>query len=162
MKSKQMICAAAVAGVLVLTSPVYAGPLGGTGSLGGAFGGNLGGSLNSAGGAGRLGGAGRFDSQGDLGGSLNKKPISKSADKVGGKASSGAQGSSGVASAKPTATAPAPAKPSSSTRLSGGADQTVSAAGRSASGGADGSVNAQHSRGSTSTAANGDAGGSLN
>ena len=85
MSSKQLLVGAAVATVLALASPAYAGLLGGAGSLGGGLGGNLGGnlggSLNGVGGAGRLGGAGGLDSQGDLTGSVNKKPISKTAQR---------------------------------------------------------------------------------
>src|SRR5271155_1319905 len=82
MNSKQLILGAAIATVLALTSPAYAGHLGGAGALGGSLGGSLGG----AGGAGRLGGAGGFDSQGDLNGRVTKKAISKTATKADGTA----------------------------------------------------------------------------
>src|SRR6266851_4221609 len=90
MNGKQLFIGAAVAAVLALTSPAYAGHLGGVGGLGGNLGGNLGGSLGGnlggIGGANRLGGTGNLDSQGDLNGSVDKKPISKAANKVDGAA----------------------------------------------------------------------------
>jgi hypothetical protein len=217
MKINQMFSVAAVATVLALASPAYAGQLAGAGGLGGNFGGNLGGNLGGLDGASRLGGAGGFDSHDDLSGSVNKKPISKKVDGTatsaaqasGGGANSATQSTGGVtnsvtqtttgatstnaaadaskslnaastasatndaaaksasaapapAKEKPATTAPAPAKPSASSSLAGSADQTVTAGRHSASGGANGSLDAQHSRGSTSTAANGDASGSLN
>src|SRR5580700_8385346 len=82
MNGKQLILGAAVATVLALTSPAYAGHLGGAGALGGSLGGNL----SGAGGAGRLSGAGGFDSQGGLNGGVNKKAVSKTADKADGTA----------------------------------------------------------------------------
>jgi hypothetical protein len=168
MNSKQLILGAAVATVLALTSPAYAGHLGGAG----AFGGSLGGSLGGAGGAGRLTGAGGFDSQGDLNGAVNKKAVSKTTDKA-----ATAAKADGIAAAKtegtaatptpagakpPTKAAPESAKPGASTSLTGGADQSVAAGSHTVSGGADGSLNAQHAKGSTSAAAAGDASGSLN
>src|ERR1700728_2548634 len=69
MNSKQLILGAAVATVLALTSPAYAGHLGGAGALGGSLGGNLGG----AGGAGRLTGARGVGSRGGLNGGVGKK-----------------------------------------------------------------------------------------
>src|ERR1700676_2218785 len=86
MNSKQLFVGVAVATVLALASPAYAGHLGGVGGLGGNLGGNLGGTLSGVGGAGRLGGSGNLDSQGDLNGSVDKKPISKTANKVDGAA----------------------------------------------------------------------------
>src|SRR5271170_5754854 len=82
MNSKQLILGAAVAAVLALTSPAYAGHLGVAGALGGRLGGNLGG----ASGAGRLAGAGGFDSEGNLNSGVNKKAISKTANKTDGTA----------------------------------------------------------------------------
>src|ERR1700716_1109922 len=80
MNSKQLLLGTAVATVLALTSPAYAGLLGGAGgglggNLGGGLGGGLGGNLGGLGGAGRVGGTGGFDSQGDLTGSVNKKAV---------------------------------------------------------------------------------------
>src|SRR5216684_4680056 len=86
MISKQIFVGAAVAAVLALASPAYAGHLSGVGGLGGNLGGNLGGTLSGVGGASRLGGTGNLDSQGDLNGSVDKKPISKAANKVDGAA----------------------------------------------------------------------------
>jgi hypothetical protein len=165
MNSKQLILGAAVAAVLALTSPAYAGHLGGAGALGGSLGGNLGG----AGGAGRLAGAGGFDSQGNFNDRVTKKAVSKTAAKTDGtaaKAGAAAKPTSPApttAAAKPpTKSAPESAKPGASTSLTGGADQSVAAGSHTASGGADGSLNAQHSKGSTSAAAAGDASASLN
>jgi hypothetical protein len=183
MNTKQLFAGAAVATALAWASSAYAGQLGGIGSLGGNLGGNLGG----MGGASRLGGAGAFDSRGDLNGSMNKKPISKTVNQVDGASAASVANDAAANSAsaapskptraapaksanaapapaaeKPTTSAPAPAKPSTSTSLAGGADQTATAASHSASGGANGSLGAEHSSGSTSAAAAGAANGSAN
>jgi hypothetical protein len=137
MNTKQLFAGAAVATALALASSAYAGQLGGIGRLGG----NLGGNLSGMGGASRLGGAGGFDSQGDLNGSVNKKPMSKAANKVDGTANkvgtatSAAQTKSTNATpAKSASTAPAPAAEKPTASESG----STSA---SAAGAANGSVN---------------------
>jgi hypothetical protein len=197
MNSKQIFAGAAVATVLVLASPVYAGPLGGAGGLGGNLGGSLGGNLSGFGHPGGFGGAGAFGSQGGLNGSLdspNTKPISKTTHKADSEAKSVPQARDSVAgsvtqattgdantsaaaeasksvsaapapaaAAKPsTATAPAPAKRNASTALAGSADQSAAAGDHTFSGTAGGSLDAQHSRGSNSAAADGDTSTSLN
>jgi hypothetical protein len=58
MNSKQILTGAAIAAVLAMASPAYAGHLSGAGGLGG----NLGGNLSGFGGASRPLGAGGFDS----------------------------------------------------------------------------------------------------
>jgi hypothetical protein len=178
MNSKQMLAGAAIAAVLAMALPAYAGHLSGAGGLGG----NLGGNLSGFGGASRPLGAGGFDSQGDLNGSLGSmntkpvnakpvstKPASKTADKANGTAAASAtnapaKSASAAPAAKGTAPAPAatPEKPSASTSLAGGADQTASVGSRAVSGGAGGSLDAQHSKGSTSAAAAGTASDSIN
>ncbi|MDP9083701.1 MAG: hypothetical protein M3N50_08045, partial [Pseudomonadota bacterium] len=68
MKSKTILKVAAVATILTIASPVYAGLLGGvTGGLGG----NVAGGLTGIGGANGIGGMGTFGSQGTLNGSLD-------------------------------------------------------------------------------------------
>jgi hypothetical protein len=183
MNSKQMLAGAAIAAVLAMALPAYAGHLSGAGGLGG----NLGGNLSGFGGASRPLGAGGFDSQGDLNGSLGSmntkpvnakpvnakpvstKPVSKTADKADGTAAASAtnapaKSASAAPAAKGTAPAPAatPEKPSASTSLAGGADQTASVGSRAVSGGAGGSLDAQHGKGSTSAAAAGTASDSIN
>jgi hypothetical protein len=173
MNSKQILAGAAIAAVLAMASPAYAGHLSGAGGLGG----NLGGSLGGFGGASHPVGAGGLDSQGGLNSSfsstntkpVNTKPVSKTADKADGTAAATATNAPAKsASAAPAAKGPAPApaatpeKPSASTNLAGGADQTATAGSRAVSGGAGGSLDAQHSKGSTSAAAAGTASESIN
>ena len=99
MNSKRIFAGTVAAAVLAMTSPAYAGHLGGSGGLGGGFGGSLGG----LGGSSRLGGAGSLDSHGSVNDSLgsNTKPAAKvagkTADKVDGTAASATQESSSVA-----------------------------------------------------------------
>ena len=175
MNGKHLIVSAALAAVMALASPANAGHLGGAGALGGGLGGNLGGNLSGLGGAGRLGGAGTFDSQGTLNGSISKKPVEKTTDKAGAAKSAAssevaADASKSVSSASTAETAAAaagksaggkaPAKPSDSTHLTGGADQSMAAGSHAVTAGVEGAADAQHSKGSTSAAADGS--GSLN
>jgi hypothetical protein len=86
MNSKLILAGINAAIVLALTSPAYAGILGG--GAGGGFGGGMNGGLSSFGGR-SIGGAGNFGSQGQLNGSLNSvnpKPAVDAAKKAGEKA----------------------------------------------------------------------------
>src|ERR1700722_13397349 len=84
MNSKRIFAGTvAAAAILAMTSPAYAGHLGGSGGLGGGLGASLGGH----GGSSRLGGAGSLDSHGSVNDSLgsNAKPAAKVAGKTAGK-----------------------------------------------------------------------------
>jgi hypothetical protein len=135
MKTRHIFSVVAVAAVLTLTSPAYAGRLGGAGS----FGGNLAGNSSGIGGRGGFGGS--------LHGSPDSfsKPLAKTPKKVDGQATAGA--------GKSAATAAASAKPSTSANAAAAADQSLSAGTHTVSAGTEGSLGAQPSGVSASSGA---------
>jgi len=172
MNHKHVFTAAAVAAVLALTSPVYAGHLGG--GLGGNFGGGLGGNFGGLGG----------NAPGGLGGSLNStsQPIAKAtgkADRAASQASSTASQASSVtetsralsanaskasspATSTPAPTTQTPAKPSQSASLAGSTDPSVAGGAHTLTTNGGGSLDAQHANGATSVSGTGTAGATLN
>jgi hypothetical protein len=137
MNTKHTFSIATVAAVLALTSPAYAGHLGGAGMLGGNFGGNS----SSVGGRGGFGG--NLHGSPD---SVGSKSIAKAPKKVDGQAKTDASGTKTAAQdAKPGAStsastnaatsAAATAKPATSASLAGGADQTVGVGSRTVTAG---------------------------
>ena len=89
MNTKQIFAGVSAAVVLALTSPAYAGLVGGAGSLGGGLNGNL-----SGFGGRSIGGAGSFAAQGQMDESLRSvktKPVTNAARKVDDKADNAAK-----------------------------------------------------------------------
>jgi hypothetical protein len=89
MNTKQIFAGVSAAVVLALTSPAYAGLVGGAGSLGGGLNGNL-----SGFGGRSIGGAGSFAAQGQMDESLRSvktKPVTNAARKVDDKADKAAK-----------------------------------------------------------------------
>lgn len=138
MKTRDIFSVVTVTAVLALTSPVYAGHLGGAGS----FGGNLGGNSSGIGGRGGFGG--------NLHGSPDpvSKSISKTPKKVDGQATTATSGTKAAVQDTKSSTstaAAASAKPGTSANVAASADQTVSTGTHTVSAGAGGSLGAQPS-----------------
>src|ERR1700723_2947092 len=127
MNSKRIFAGTVAAAVLAMTSPAYAGHLGGSGGLGGGFGGRLG----RPGGSRRVGGAGSLASRGRVNGSLgsNTKPAAKvagkTADKVDATAASATQESGSVANSAEKTTSSAASSSAASAATTADASKSL-------------------------------------